>query len=150
MPPLHWRGHRILDAWGRPGEPQRTLVVLDRLERAGAISRVEHQCALQFHHAFAQVALAPLPAADPRRGSELGVLRQPIENAAEHIPAVDHIVRTLSRLAAQDTDFARVAWVTLGLGCPFREHSQKPGASTRRLIATLRALRRCYGLSDRD
>jgi hypothetical protein len=139
MAPRDWRRDRILDAWGQPGEPCRTLLVLDRLERLGLLSRVEHRSALQFHQVFAQVALAPLPAADPRSGCELGVLGYPIESAAEHVPAVNHIVRTLDHLAALNPCFARMAWNVLGLGRP-------PSGPARRLIATLRALRRIYGI----
>jgi hypothetical protein len=122
--------------------PQRTLQLLDRLERAGEIGRVEHRCGLQFHQLFAEVALAPLPPEDSRRGDELGVLGAISSAAAEHLAAVNHIVETLDRLAAIDPRYPQMAWSTLGLGRPLHE----AGVSGAMMVGLLVALRRVYRL----
>jgi hypothetical protein len=91
-----WQRDRILDAWGRRHMPQRTLQLLDRLERDGAIGRIEHHCALQFYQLFAEVALMPLPPEDMRRGKELGAIGA-IAGAGERVDAVNHIVGMYQR-----------------------------------------------------
>lgn len=146
---------QVVDAHGDIGDPFYAESLLQRLERAGDITRLEYAAGLSFQELFHVAQLNELRASDPARVVVSGTSFGDVSGRAE--AARNQIADALEAVGGVHSPARLVCWHVLGLGMSLREFEKAEGWEDRRplsreaskgaLVGALGVLEKFFGLS---